>query len=449
MPCCSRSGVAAAGRPRPRPAPAPDAAGASAGRTRRRARCRRSDRGCAASRPSRALAARPRSTISDQVAVDLLVVGRGRRRAGHAGARVHSSSRRSRARDRLRGHVRQQLVVLREPQRRSRASASAANLSEASSVASLSKGRSLVGIGMAQTLADGVMAKCALGPVRLRTFDERLSRPGGSGWSAWCSWPLLAVLVLRRARTGRGRPPCWSGCSSMARWGWSLVTAAAIVRCPRASLTAGRARIPCRAPGPGRGPRPGGGRAVRGPESDPAGYHLIRGWVPAGVKMAVDRPERPRRPTGSWRPGQPAGSSRAAIEAAPLRVHGLTSRADRQRREVGAHLLAERRVSRWLTMLPAIAPDIIGPSVTGCGRLGGPAGGARPRLAAAPEGELHRGRVERVDAAAVGPGDQIGHRALPGGPGDTGAVDLVQLGDAASSRSRPPAASRRRSATAW
>ena len=30
-----------------------------------------------------------------------------------------------------------------------------------------------------------------------------------------------------------------------------------------------------------------GTRRQTGPESDPAGYHLIRGWVPAGVRAQV------------------------------------------------------------------------------------------------------------------------------------------------------------------
>ena len=58
-------------------------------------------------------------------------------------------------------------------------------------------------------------------------------------------------------------------------------------------------------------------RRVRGPDSDPAGYHLIRGWVPAGVRADVIDPDDP---TPYWfvasrRPDELA----AAIEAARAR----------------------------------------------------------------------------------------------------------------------------------
>jgi hypothetical protein len=58
-----------------------------------------------------------------------------------------------------------------------------------------------------------------------------------------------------------------------------------------ATLTAGPARIPVSALGPVVVLDADRARAVRGPESDPAGYHLIRGWVPAGVQAVVIDPQ--------------------------------------------------------------------------------------------------------------------------------------------------------------
>jgi len=88
----------------------------------------------------------------------------------------------------------------------------------------------------------------------------------------------------------------------------------AIVRVEGETLTAGRAHIPVSALGPVVVLDAELARAVRGPESDPAAYHLIRGWVPAGVKAAV---VDPNDPTPYWfvatrRPAELA----AAIEAA-------------------------------------------------------------------------------------------------------------------------------------
>ena len=56
-------------------------------------------------------------------------------------------------------------------------------------------------------------------------------------------------------------------------------------------LVAGRARIPVSALGPARALSAEESRVVRGPGSDPAGYHLIRGWLPAGVRAEVVDPD--------------------------------------------------------------------------------------------------------------------------------------------------------------
>ena len=97
-------------------------------------------------------------------------------------------------------------------------------------------------------------------------------------------------------------------------FGWVLVTAAAVVRVEGDDADGRAGAHPRVGAGPGRGPRRRAARAVRGPECDPAAYHLIRGWVPAGVKAAVVDPDDP---TPYWfvatrRPAELA----AAIEAA-------------------------------------------------------------------------------------------------------------------------------------
>jgi hypothetical protein len=93
-----------------------------------------------------------------------------------------------------------------------------------------------------------------------------------------------------------------------------LVRSAAEVRVEDGDLVAGPARIPVRLLGPVQALDPAAARAVRGPASDPAAYHLIRGWVPAGVRAAV---LDPADPTPYWfvasrRPIELA----AAVEAA-------------------------------------------------------------------------------------------------------------------------------------
>ncbi len=52
-------------------------------------------------------------------------------------------------------------------------------------------------------------------------------------------------------------------------------------------LTVGRAHIPVTALGPARALDAEASRLVRGPESDPAGFHVIRGWLPTGVRAEV------------------------------------------------------------------------------------------------------------------------------------------------------------------
>jgi hypothetical protein len=93
-----------------------------------------------------------------------------------------------------------------------------------------------------------------------------------------------------------------------------LSRSTAVVEVGDGHLRAGPARIPVDALGPVEALDAEQARQVRGPASDPAAFHLIRGWIPAGVRAAVVDPEDP---TPYWfvasrRPAQLA----AAVEAA-------------------------------------------------------------------------------------------------------------------------------------
>jgi Protein of unknown function (DUF3093) len=122
----------------------------------------------------------------------------------------------------------------------------------------------------------------------VRSYDERLRPP------AWL-WVVATVVVLSfgvsfLAALGPG----WGLAVVVVLGGLSarvLAGSAAPVRVDDDVLTAGRARIEVRHLGPVEVLDADRARAVRGPESDPAGYHLIRGWVPAGVKAAVLDPD--------------------------------------------------------------------------------------------------------------------------------------------------------------
>ena len=121
-------------------------------------------------------------------------------------------------------------------------------------------------------------------------YGERL-RPPVSLWVAgWVFVLLLAVSV--EAALG----PVWGLIALVvpgALLTWGLISSAAEIRVADGALVAGRARIPLEHLGPAQPLDAVESRAVRGPESDPAGYHLIRGWVPTGVKVAVTDPGDP------------------------------------------------------------------------------------------------------------------------------------------------------------
>ena len=72
-----------------------------------------------------------------------------------------------------------------------------------------------------------------------------------------------------------------------------LVSTVAEVRVANGQVSAGLARIPVTALGPARPLDAEQAKRVRGPESDPAGYHLIRGWIRCGVLAEVVDPTDP------------------------------------------------------------------------------------------------------------------------------------------------------------
>jgi hypothetical protein len=145
----------------------------------------------------------------------------------------------------------------------------------------------------------------------VRTFDERLTPP----WWLWAIGEGLVAVLGLSFYVALGPA---AGVAVLLVFGgalaWVLVTAAASVTVQGEILTAGPAHIPVSALGAIEVLDADRARALRGPESDPAGYHLIRGWVPAGVRaIVVD----PLDPTPYWfvATRRPAALA-AAIESA-------------------------------------------------------------------------------------------------------------------------------------
>lgn len=121
----------------------------------------------------------------------------------------------------------------------------------------------------------------------VRTYDEKLTAPIGLWAAVWVGSLVLAVSFY--AALG----PVF-GLLALAVPGVALsvllARSAAVVRVEDGHLTAGPARIPVSALGPATALSADESRDIRGPGSDPAGYHLIRGWVPAGVCAEVTDP---------------------------------------------------------------------------------------------------------------------------------------------------------------
>ncbi len=116
------------------------------------------------------------------------------------------------------------------------------------------------------------------------TYDERL-------WPPIWLWFVGWAFVLSLAASFYAALGPIGGLTVVAVAGgllsWGLVSSAARVRVRDGELTAGRALIPVQFLGPIEVLDADQARAVRGVESDPAAYHLIRGWVAAGVRAKV------------------------------------------------------------------------------------------------------------------------------------------------------------------
>jgi hypothetical protein len=141
-------------------------------------------------------------------------------------------------------------------------------------------------VGIRRTVVDPARARL----VAVRTYDERLTPP------AWL-WVAVAAMALALGVSFYAAlgpvPGLLAAVVPAGLLGALLVRSAAVVRVEDGHLVAGPARIPVDALGPARALDAEESRRVRGPDSDPAGFHLIRGWVPAGVRAEVVDPSDP------------------------------------------------------------------------------------------------------------------------------------------------------------
>ena len=148
-------------------------------------------------------------------------------------------------------------------------------------------------------------------PVPDPSYVERLAPPPGLWVAVWVGALALAVSFYAALGPAAGLVALLVPGLLLSA---VLTRSTTVVAVDGADLVAGPARVPVTALGPARALTAEESRRLRGPESDPAGYHLIRGWVPAGVRADVVDPDDP---TPYWfvasrRPDQLA----AAIEAA-------------------------------------------------------------------------------------------------------------------------------------
>lgn len=124
----------------------------------------------------------------------------------------------------------------------------------------------------------------------MRTYDERLTAPVALWVGGWIMAGALGVSFLAALGPVAGLVALVVPGLLLSA---VLVSAAAVVRVEDGHLSAGAARIPVHALGPARALDAEQARRLRGPESDPAAFHLIRGWVPAGITAAVVDPADP------------------------------------------------------------------------------------------------------------------------------------------------------------
>lgn len=118
----------------------------------------------------------------------------------------------------------------------------------------------------------------------MTTYDERLWPPV---WLWVVGWVLVlslgASFYVAAGAVAAGLITAGAG----ALLSWGLVASAARVRVRDGQLVAGSATIPVSLLGEAEVLDAQRAKAVRGPESDPAAYHLIRGWVPEGIRTPI------------------------------------------------------------------------------------------------------------------------------------------------------------------
>ena len=145
----------------------------------------------------------------------------------------------------------------------------------------------------------------------MRTYDERLSAPLALWIGVWVGSAALGVSFFAALGPVAGLVALLVPGLLLST---VLVRSAAPVQVEDGDLIAGPARIPVSLLGPVEVLDSARAREVRGPASDPAAFHLIRGWVPAGIRADV---RDPADPTPYWfvasrRPAELA----SAVEAA-------------------------------------------------------------------------------------------------------------------------------------
>ena len=146
------------------------------------------------------------------------------------------------------------------------------------------------------------------------SYSEQLSPPWGlwaAGWVFAFALGVTSLVVLGPLVSALATLVSGAVISVL------LSRAGAQVTVAGGWLVAGPARIPVALLGPARPLDAEAARRVRGPESDPAAFHLIRGWIPAGVLMEV---RDPADPTPYWfvatrRPERLAAAINAARSA--------------------------------------------------------------------------------------------------------------------------------------
>lgn len=152
-------------------------------------------------------------------------------------------------------------------------------------------------------------------PPDVPLFAERLTP---SVW-VWVSAVLVAASSGLVVLTTLGQAAAIVVAITAAAFtGWALGRTSAVIELSSSQLRAGRARIPLAALGSVREVDEAQMQALRGPQADARAYLCQRGWIPAGVAVAIEDPgdHVPYWLLSSRRPAQLAAALRTAIAAA-------------------------------------------------------------------------------------------------------------------------------------